>query len=77
MELKSGYDRFDLEQAILSAWSTKEDVDLFVEKFLDGASPMTEDEVTNYMIGLSSIHEARCEKLFRIFERLIVDGKVA
>lgn len=69
-------DRFDLEQAILHAWSTKEDIDVFIEKYMDGPRPMTEDEVANYMIGLSTIHNARCEKVFAIFEQLVAARKI-
>lgn len=69
-------DRFDLEQAILASWSTKEDIDLFLEQYMDGPRPMTEDEVANYMLGLSAIHNARMERVWAIFEQLISARKI-
>lgn len=68
-------DRFDLEQAILAMWSTKEDIDLVTSRFLDGA-PMTEDEMANALIGLSALHDMRSQRAFDIFEKLIAVGKV-
>lgn len=68
-------DRFDLEQAILAAWTTKEDIDLLYERFFDGP-PMTEDEVANLLIGISAMHQLRCQKMFDIFERLIAARKI-
>lgn len=69
-------DRFDLEQAILAMWSTKEDIDLLLEQYLDGPKPMTEDEVSNFLIGLAAIHDARGQRAFSIFEKLVADRKV-
>lgn len=73
---KKMHDRFDLEQAILAAWTTKEDLDLFLEQYMDGPRSMTEDEVANYMLGLSAIHDARMQRVFAIFEYLIAQRKI-
>jgi hypothetical protein len=62
-------DRFDLEDAIMQAWHTADDLDLFLSRYLDGAV-MTEDEVSNVLIGLKEIHNLRCEKLWDIFKRV-------
>lgn len=62
-------DRFDLENAIMSCWGTKEDIELLAESFSNKA--MTEDEILNSLLGISSLHEMRCEKLMNIFEKLI------
>ena len=32
---------------------------------------MTEDEISNVLIGLSELHEIRCKKLWRIFETMV------
>lgn len=69
-------DRFDLEQALLAMWSTKEDIDLLLERYLDSPVPMTEDEVSNFLIGLAAIHDARSQRAFHIFERLIAERKI-
>jgi hypothetical protein len=75
-KLKSQRDRFDLEDLISRAWSTKEDIDLFVEMYADGKEPMTEDEVANIMIGLSHIHNMRMQQLEDCVNQLVEQGKL-
>ena len=74
--LKSQRNRFDLEDFISRAWSTKEDIDLFVEMYSDGETPMTEDEVANIMIGLSHIHNMRMQQLEDCVKQLVEQGKL-
>ena len=74
--LKSQRNRFDLEDLISRAWSTKEDIDLFVEMYSDGETPMTEDEVANIMIGLSHIHNMRMQQLEDCVKQLVKQGKL-
>jgi hypothetical protein len=68
--------RFDLEQTILAVWNTKDDIDLLLSRYLDGEVPMTEDEVSNFLIGISALHQARCEKAFTTFEQMVADRKI-
>ena len=63
------YDRFHLETEILNVWHTKDDLDIITERFLDEL--LTVDEVGNLLIGLSAMHDIRCQKLFLIFETMI------
>jgi len=66
------YDRFNLEEEIMNAWQTKDDLDAIIERIYDDPKgPMTEDEIGNVLIGLSELHETRCKKLFRVFETMI------
>ena len=65
-------DRFDLEQAIMACWTTKDDIKLFAEKSYD----LSEDELLNGLIGLEHIHNLRCEKVFDIFEELVSAGVI-
>jgi hypothetical protein len=37
----------------------------------DPDGPMTEDEISNVLIGLSELHETRCRKLWKVFETII------
>lgn len=67
-------DRFDLEQAFMHCWGTKEDIALVCEALLDGKASV--DEMANAMIGLCQIHDMRCKKAFDIFESLIADGQI-
>lgn len=66
--------RFDLEQAIMAAWGTKEDIELLTKQYLDGPE-MSEDDVSNMLIGIAALHDARCQELFRQFEESIKEVK--
>lgn len=67
-------DRFDLEQDIMRAWSILDDIDLLHDRMYD--VEMSEDDISNYLIGLRSIYHARFEKLFKTFEKLIENGNI-
>jgi hypothetical protein len=61
--------KFDLEQEILRIWGLKEDIDLLMEKHMDGPRPMTEDEIGNALLALSQLTDLRCSKAFDTFEK--------
>lgn len=63
--------QFDLEQQIMAVWGTKEDLELFLEAYIDGPAPMTEDQVHNIVYGIVCMHELKCDKAFRTFEKLL------
>lgn len=63
-------DRFDLEAAILDAWHTKDDLDLFLKGFMDHPDPMSEDEVANAILGLMTIHDLRCRQLYEVYKQV-------
>ena len=66
------YDRFNLEEEIQNVWQTKDDLDAIAERHYDDPEgPMTEDEISNLLIGLSELHETRCKKLWRVFETMV------
>lgn len=70
--------RFELEQAILLSWNTKEDIDLAI-KFLGKIKfekPEDADTLSNLLIGISALHQERSEQLFEVFEQLIHDKKI-
>ena len=62
-------DRFDLEQAILTAWQTSDDIDLLFKHHGDAPRPMTEDEVGNALLGIKILHDMRMEKLMDTYSR--------
>lgn len=67
-------DRFNLESKIMECWNTKDDLMLVwegVEK--EGFDP---DRVTNALVGLSEIHDLRCNRLWEAFEDLVHSGHV-
>ena len=65
-------DRFDLEAAIMEAWSTTEDIDLIYHNTdnLD-LTPKDCDTLQNQLLGLKHISDLRFQKLWDIFEALI------
>ena len=66
------YDRFNLEAEIMSVWNTKDDLQSITSRMMDDPDgPMTEDELTNVLIGLIELHDIRCKKLFNVFESLV------
>ena len=65
------YDRFNLESEIMSVWNTKDDLESITSRMMDDPDPMTEDDITNVLIGLSELHDIRCKKLFNVFESMV------
>jgi hypothetical protein len=65
--------RFDLEQDIMNCWSVVEDIKELSRCMLDRRK-MTEDEISNYLLGLETIYQVKFERLFETFEMLIKDN---
>lgn len=63
-------DRFDLETDIMNCWSIVEDIKELNRCMLDRRK-MTEDEVSNYLLGLETIYQVKFERLFETFEKLV------
>ena len=68
------YDRFNLEAEIMCVWNTKDDLESITSRMMDDPDPMTEDDITNVLIGLSELHDIRCKKLFNVFESMVKDN---
>ena len=70
------YDRFNLEAEIMSVWNTKDDLQSITSRMIDYPDgPMTEDELTNVLIGLIELHDIRCKKLFNVFETMVKERR--
>lgn len=62
---------WDLEQEIMAAWSTKDDMDRFLELYVDSDSiKWTDDKVWNHIEAIMNVHELRCQKMYDTFEGL-------
>ena len=61
--------RIDLESAIMSVWSTVDDLKLFGEWYYDGPKEMTVDETFNHIEGIRCMLELRMNKLWDTYER--------
>jgi hypothetical protein len=63
-------DRFQLEEKIMHAWQVVEDINLLLRQHCD--TPMTDDQVQNFLLGLATIYQARFEELQATFEDLLL-----
>lgn len=67
-------DRFDLEQDILNCWNVVTDIKELNRAMLDRRK-LTEDEISNYLLGLETIYQVKFERLFETFEQMIHNRK--
>jgi hypothetical protein len=68
-------DRFNFENQLMKCWDIVEEVRLLNELVLE-SDTVTTDQISNYLLGLETIYEAKFEKLYRQFEELIAEGKI-
>lgn len=64
-------DRFDLEQAIMTCWTTCDDIDLIVNNLLEGSTKLDTDKVANLLIGLRELHNLRANHAIDVLEELV------
>ncbi len=63
--------RFDLEQDILNITGMTEDLDTLLWRIMDSPDgPLTEDDLTNIVIGLRYILQLRSDKLWDTFSQV-------
>lgn len=67
--------RFDFEQNLMRCWGVTEDIDLLYRRVMDGPT-MTEDELANFLLGLSAIYNTRFTEMFNQFEQLVHENKL-
>jgi hypothetical protein len=77
-------DRFDFEQQLISCWSIIDEIKLLNQNVLEGkvdGGKLTNDEISNYLLGLSTIYDFKFNKLWDLFEsvfmKLVRDEKMA
>lgn len=69
------YTRFDLEQLILKNWEVTTEIKYLHELILEGKP--SQDQITNYLLGLETIYEVKFNKLWDCFEELCQNEKIA
>ena len=62
--------RFDLEEVIMNAWRTTDDI----KAFYTSAEHMNEDQIINALIGLEIFAEMRFNELWNTFEQCLHNG---
>ena len=62
----------DLEDKIMSVWGTAEDIDTLLYRCLESpAERLTEDDISNTLLGIKALHEQRCQRLWDAFEEVV------
>lgn len=64
-------DRFDLEQALMTCWTTADDIELIANNLLDGPTKLDTDKVANLLIGLRELHNLRANHAINVLEELV------
>ena len=65
----------DLEDKILSMWATADDIDTFLYRYLDSpAEPLSEDDISNTLLGIKTLHDQRCQRLRDAFEKVLANS---
>jgi hypothetical protein len=72
-------DRFDLEQQIMNCWNIIEEIKLLNTYVLEGKTDggeMTQDDISNYLLGLETIYHLKFDQMFNTFSTLVHDKKI-
>ena len=65
----------ELEDKILSMWATADDIDTFLHRYLESpAGDMSEDDIANTFLGIKTMHDQRCQKLWDSFEKVLANS---
>ena len=62
------YNRFDLEDSIMKAWNTEEEITLLLE---DCVKDMPQEKYEETILGISRLHGARMQKVMEVFENMV------
>ena len=65
----------DLEDEIMSVWSTTDDIDTLLYRYLESsAGPLSEDDISNTLLGIKALHDQRCQRLWDAFEKVLANN---
>ena len=62
------YNRFDLEDSIMKAWNTEEEITLLLE---DCVKDMPREKYEETILGISRLHGARMQKVMEVFANMV------
>lgn len=64
-------ERFDLEEHIMTAWHTEDDIRLVFESTYDDAiaGKLDADRLAHALLGLESLHSMRMSKLWQTYKK--------
>jgi hypothetical protein len=69
------FNRFDMEQQIMTCWNICEDLDTVMEGVLEG--DMNQDRISNVLLGMKELYHLKFEKLWLQFEALCRESQQA
>lgn len=64
-------DRFNLEQEIMDCWGVVTDLDTLFEAVVE--KDLTQDQISNIVLGMRELYQLKFEKMFGTFESCIND----
>lgn len=67
-------DRFDLEQHIMKCWNITDEITLLNKNVLE--KDMSKDDISNFLLGLTTIYNCKFEELFDGFSEMIEKGSI-
>ena len=62
--------RFDLEDAISRVRDIEDDIEAFLQMYMDGPTRMSQDEVWNYLSGIKHVFQLRNGVLWDTFKQV-------
>jgi len=62
------FNRFDMEQQIMNCWNICEDLDTLMEGVLE--RDMSQDRITNALLGMKELYQLKFETLWESFEAM-------
>ena len=65
-----------LEDRIMDCWSITSDIKLTYEEYLDSPESMSEDELSNILIGIESLYNRKFQRLWQTFEEVCDHGGI-
>ena len=68
------FDRFDMEQQIMSCWGITDEIGAVVEGVT--TSELSPEDAVTVLMGLKTLYNLKFDKLFREFEAGVHEGKI-
>ena len=68
------FDRFDMEQQLMSCWCVVDDMKVVTKEVLEG--DYDRDKVANMLLGMEALYDAKFNKLFAMFENGVTSRSI-
>lgn len=66
----------NLEEKITDCWNVTSEIKLVYEEYMDSATPMSEDELMNILVGIEALYNRKFARLFQSYEAICEHGGV-